>query len=143
MVNDIMDGIKNTLYGIFGDSCEIMFDELKQDFEPPAVWILELKTTQEHVIRNRYNRRYNFDIQYFPKNEIGITQEINEVTDALLLGLEYITAGGNLIRGSDISYEMQDKILHFFITYEVFVLKIQDKGPLMEELVQTQHTKGD
>ena len=144
MIDDIEDGIAAKLYEIFGDGYEIELDELKQDFKPPGFWILELATPQTHVIRNRYLRNYNFDVQYFPSSPDGaVTREINRVSDALLLGLEYITAGSDLIRGTDIHYEVQDDVLHFFVTYERFVLKVPDEEPLMEELIQTQHTKGD
>ena len=141
MIDEIMNGVSVKLYELFGNTVSIEVDELPQGFKPPGFWILELKTTQNLVIRNRYRRQYNFDIQYFPKEKF-LTREINSVTDTLLMGLEYITVGSNLTRGTNMSYEVQDDVLHFFITFDVFVEKVIDKGPLMEELIQKQHTKG-
>ena len=142
MIDAIEEGIAARLYELFGDGYEIELDELKQGFKPPGFWILELKTLQNHVVSNRYQRNYNFDVQYFPASEDGaVTREINEITEKLLMGLEYITSGGDLIRGTDISYEVQDDVLHFFISYKRFLFKVSDKEPLMEELIQTQHVK--
>lgn len=140
ITDELVNGIASKLQETFGEAYEVTTDELKQEFCPPAFWVLELTASHELVIRNRYRRKYNFDIQYFPKAEFPV-REINVVTDTLLMALEYITVGNNLVRGSSIHCEVQDRVLHFFITYDVFVEKILDQEPFMERLVQTQRLK--
>lgn len=142
IIGDIETGISQKLHAMFGTGYTIMLDEQKQGFKAPGFWIVQLASAHELVVSKRYRRRYNFDVHYFPQARFPVT-EINEVTDALLMGLEYITAGGRLIRGSNISYEVQENVLHFFITYDLFVTTEKETIPLMETLVQTQGVKGD
>lgn len=143
MIDDLINGISVKLYELFGDGYDIEIDELPQGFAPPGFWITALKQSQAAGLDNRYRRKYHFDVLYYPRIDTeSQTREISAVAEALLLGLEYITAGGNLVRGTDISYEVQDNVLHFFITFDLFVEKVRDKVDLMGELVQTQHLKG-
>ncbi len=143
MITAIEQGISKAIYEVFGDGYEIHIDECEQGFTKPAFWILETSAQQELVFGKRYNRKYNFDVQYFPKADgYERTEEINTVTDALLMALEIISVNSGLIRGSGINYSVQDGVLHFFITYEVFVLRPDEDVPMMETLTQTQHVKG-
>lgn len=141
MVDDIIKGIAARLYEFFGDGYRIYASELPQGFKAPSFWILELRTSQRLIVRNRYFRNYVFDIQYFPTCK-DPEKEINNVSDKLMMALEYIKAGNNLIRGTDISYEIGDaNVLHFSITYGVFVEKVLDREPNMEKLEQSQQVK--
>ena len=143
MVNDILNAINNKIYETFGDEYEICNNELKQDFKEPCFFVLNLKVTNNLVIRNRYQRVYFFDIQYMPKSEKAAAQEINDVAEKLMQEMEYITVSDSLIRGTDMSYETPDNVLHFFVSYNVFMIKQLDTEPVMEILKQTQHLKGD
>lgn len=143
MIDDLIDGIAVKLLELFGDAYDIKIDELQQGFAPPGFWILPLKPSQTAGLDNRYRRKYHFDVHYYPQLDASSNmREINAVAETLLLGLEYITAGDDLVRGTDMSYEVQDDVLHFFITFDLFVEKVRDKASLMMELIQSQRTKG-
>ena len=59
----------------------------------------------------------------------------------LMYGLRYITLpDGDLLRGTSISYEAVDGVLHFFVNYNMIV-NIPKELPNMETLKINQHTK--
>ncbi|WP_455577338.1 phage tail terminator family protein [Anaerosinus sp.] len=142
MLNEIMNAISQKIRSVFGSEYKIYFDEIAQGFKEPCFFISLLQANQKQIIGNRYFREHFFDIHYYPKSTAGITREVNEVTDKLLMALEYISIGGDLIRGTKMKHEVHDDVLHFFVNYDVFVKKVIEKGPLMMEYTQTQKLKG-
>lgn len=141
MVNDIITGISKKLRDTFGGGYKINIDEKRQGFTAPCFFIVFLTSSQELVVRNRYYRTYSFDIQYFPESQSGITRECNEVADKLLMVMEYINLSNDLIRGTKMSAEEHDDVLHFFVDYDVFVFQVLDEVPKMQILKQTQNLK--
>lgn len=142
MLNDIMTAISQKIRSVFGSEYKIYFDEIAQGFKEPCFFIALLQANQKQIIGNRYFREHFFDIHYYPKSTAGITREVNEVVDKLLMVLEYISMDGDLIRGTKMKYEVHDQVLHFFINYDVFVKKELEKVPFMMEYHQIQHVKG-
>lgn len=142
MLNDILIAINNKIFDAFDSDYEIHNNELKQDFKEPCFFVLNITGSNDHVINNRYRRINTFDIHYFPKSKTAATQEMNNVAEILIEQLEYISVAGNLTRGSNMHYEPEDNVLHFFVDYDVFMIKPLEKVPLMETLTQTQHLKG-
>ncbi len=67
---------------------------------------------------------------------------MQEVTDTLLMGLEYIRMGDDLIRATRTEAEIHDGVLHFMADYDVFVLREREKVPPMDTLTQRQRVKG-
>ena len=142
MLNDIMTAISQKIRLVFGNEYKIYYDEITQGFKEPCFFIALLQANQKQIIGNRYFREHFFDIHYYPKSTVGITREVNEVVDKLLMVLEYISMDGNLIRGTKMKYEVHDQVLHFFINYDVFIKKELEEVPFMMEYHQIQHVKG-
>ena len=132
MLNEIVKGIGLKL----SKSCngiDIHKEELEQGFEEPCFFIDLLNPSEKQIIGNRYLRSYLFDIVYFPKKKSS--EEIFEVLDKLYSVLEYIELDdGTLIRGIERSSREEDRILHFFITYEMFIYKLDEEKPKMKKL---------
>ena len=124
MLNEIMNAISQKIRSVFGSEYKIYFDEIAQGFKEPCFFISLLQANQKQIIGNRYFREHFFDIHYYPKSTAGITREVNEVTDKLLMALEYISIGGDLIRGTKMKHEVHDDVLHFFVNDDVFVKKV-------------------
>lgn len=141
MENEIIEGISERLYELFGDDYEININEIRQGFKEPCFFILDLTDEQNLVIRNRYYQTHSFDIQYFPKDH-NSTRECNAIKKTLFMGLEYIHLGDDLIRGTEMSANVQNNVLHFFVNYNIFVFRVLDPVPKMQTLTQTQHLKG-
>ena len=141
MGNDIVDGIAIRLGELF-PGVEVHRNEIAQGFDAPCFFILPLRTAQTAKLGDRYFRRYSFDVHYFPRDGAGADAEIQEVADTLLLGLEYIRVGDQLVRASRTECEVHDDVLHFNADYDLFVLRERAKIPHMETLTQRQTTKG-
>ena len=132
MLNEIVNGIGLKLSKSF-NGIDIHKEELEQGFEEPCFFIDLLNPSEKQIIGNRYLRSYLFDIAYFPKKKSS--EEIFEVLDKLYSVLEYIELDdGTLIRGIERSSREEDRILHFFITYEMFIYKLDEEKPKMKKL---------
>lgn len=132
MVNDLIDGISVKLNQVFGDGVRIYSESVKQGLKEPCFFIAVLNPTQNPIIGARYFREHPFDIHYFPSKDGG-NQEIQDVASDLFETLEYITLlNGDLVRGTNMHYEVIDGVLHFFVTYGLYVTK---KDILEEDLM--------
>lgn len=140
MINDIVIAISQRLDEVFGDEYRYHMDAIPQGAQTPCFFILLLQGTQTQIIGNRYYREHSFDIHYFPQS-VQPMQEIQDVAARLMMDLEYVDLGSGLIRGTEMRYEVQDDVLHFFVQYNFFVLKVPDEVPLMRELYQSQRVK--
>ena len=142
MVNRIYTAIAKKLEELF-DEPLIFFDQLPQTFSGPCFWVRLLKTEQNQLLYNRYKVTLDFDIMMYPSNDEEFIEELNSVGTELLHGIEYIvTEDENYLRGTNISYEVQDGVLHFFISYILFTIVPYDRGVKMNKLIQQYKYKG-
>jgi len=143
MVNKIIDGISIKLNQTFGDKYNIYTETVKQGFKEPCFFIMVLNSEETPMMGTRYFREYSLDIHYFPRNRNDKNDEIIEVAEKLFDALEYVTIdNGNKIRGLKRNYEIVDDVLHFFITYKVFIRKIDTLTDNMENLQVKNSVKG-
>jgi|P827metagenome_2_1110787.scaffolds.fasta_scaffold00165_67 hypothetical protein len=142
MGNDLITGVMTRLRDTFGEDTTVYFDEVKQELNEPCFFVRTLEVSQELVVRNRYRRIYHLDIEYHPEDRQQTAREIADVANTMLMAMEYIHIGENLTRGTNIRYEVQDKVLHFFVDYDFFVFKVLEEEEYMETLTQTQYVKG-
>ena len=139
---ELAEGIISQLYQTFGGEYEYHRDELEQDFSAPAFWVHKTSTTHEHIVGRRYFQTHNCDIQYFPAaDRSASTDELDEVADALTMSMEYVEAGDVKLRAHDVSYQVEDGVLHFFVSYDTCIWKEKERVPFMETLTQIQHTR--
>jgi hypothetical protein len=131
MLNETTIGIAQKLNQVFGDGYEIHIDEIGQGLKEPCFLIVNLKGGQEQEIGTLYNRDQSFDIHYFPKDKKKITREVNDIADTLNMELEYITVGGNLVRGTEMKHETVNGVLHFFVNYDIRVRKVVEPDEFM------------
>lgn len=142
MLNDIIDGISTNLNLAFGDEYEIYSENVEQGLTEPCFFIATLDSEFIQGLGTRQQRKYFFDIHYFPRNTEFKKQEMNSVLDDLMSYLEYITLlNGDMLRGTDINGEIVDDVLHFFITYKVNLDKVAEKTDNMEILDLEQKVK--
>jgi hypothetical protein len=136
MVNDIIKGIAKALSDMFGSDYRIYVENVPQGFEEPCFSIVPIMGDRTAKSPNRYLSRNKFDIHYFPKDEHQEKREMLSVGESLFLSLEYINVLDNLCRGTKMSYEIIDGVLHFFVNYDLFVVKDMSgvEKPTMETL---------
>jgi len=133
MLNKIIDGISEKLNATFGDEYEVHTEQVKQGLDPPCFLISLVNPTSTPVVGNRYSRQNLFSVKYFPLSKTGARAEYLNVQDELFLALEYITADGDMLRGTGMNGQIVDGILVFIVNYGMFVRKESDKD-LMETL---------
>ncbi len=69
---------------------------------------------------------------YFPQTAEK-QQECHGIAERLMRCLEYVAAGGDLMRGSGMSCRIESGILLFFVSYDSFVYR-RDETAVMEDL---------
>jgi hypothetical protein len=142
MINSIIESISITLNAEFGDKYKIHREAKKQGLIEPCFFIQCLNPTEELFFWKRYFRRNQFCIQYFPEDNLHGNQECYAVAERLFSCLEYLDVGGDLVMGTKRKYEVVDGILHFFVNYDLFVYKVAESVPVMEEVSSETHVKG-
>ncbi len=127
--NIVLDGITLALRAAFPNS-QIESNRIEQGLTPPA--FIVLLVSEEQTARNghRWHRRPRFDISYFPKER---REECYDVANKLYRVLELVTLpSGDLVRGVNISFEVTDNVLHFFVSYPHYVSAESDEEPMEE-----------
>lgn len=127
----ILDGITLALRAAYPE-CQIESDAIEQGLTPPAFLALLADVEQVKQIGERWKRLPRFDILYFPKKG---REECYKVADDLCTVLELITLpGGGLLRGTEISFEVTDGVLHFMVSYNHFIRRESGEQIYMSEL---------
>jgi len=142
MIKKIIDGILAALSEEFGDEYTLYTESVMQGMKEPCFFVQCLNPTEELFFWKRYFRQNQFCIQYFPEDKMHGKQECYAVGERLLSCLEYLDVSGDLVMGTKRKYEVVDGILHFFVNYDLFVYKVAESVPVMEEVSSETHVKG-
>lgn len=136
IINEIIKGLSTKLHKLTG--YPVYVDMKKNNATFPCFYLKQLDQSQELSAGNRYWQEHNFDIWFMPNaaDEVSaVRKEIHEMAEAFFIELEYITlSDGSVIRGTDMHYRTTDGALHFFISYNLFILKELEKTEKMESL---------
>jgi hypothetical protein len=134
MLNDIIIAISKKLNLEFGDTYKIHDEPVKQGLTEPCFFIVLLNPAQTQVIGKRYFRTQPFDIHYFPSTADKNT-EMNDVADRLNDAMEFITLeNGDKLHGTGINHQIVDEVLHFFVSYNIYVHKVEIPSDYMENV---------
>lgn len=126
MIYKTVIGISQALKEEFKESC-VMFNEEEQELKSSCFLIVPTKYEQKQKLGNRYELLQSFEIRYIPLNAKEYTLECANIMPKLFATLEYITIDGDLTRGTNMSAQIQDGMLHFFVDFNLFVLKVQER----------------
>ena len=130
----ILDGITLALREAFPNA-QITSDRIEQGLTEPAFVVLMVNNEQSELPNMRYRRTPRYDIIYFPENG---REDCYSVADILWGVLEVVTLpNGDSVRGSSISAEITDDVLHVLVNYNHNTYKVVDEVD-MEELTFTQ-----
>lgn len=139
MINKIVDGISNALNQEFGDEYEIYQNNVMQGLDEPCFFIAALEPSKDQLLQNRFLQRNPFDVHYFPKRWDD-NREMQEVAERMLDCLEWIIPE-EPIHGTEIRWQIEDGVLHFFVSYNVVRNRMIQKD-LMQEITQNITTEG-
>lgn len=141
MINSIIESISVRLDAEF-DGLEVHREERKQGLKEPCFFVLCINPTNKLFLNKRYFRANQFCVQYIPKAGGKKKAECYEVGERLFDCLEWLEVGGDLVMGTKMKYEVVDGVLHFFVNYDLFVYKVAEPVPLMEEVSSETSVKG-
>ena len=128
MVNDIIDGIVAALRDAFPGH-EIYTERVEQGINPPCFSIFPVELTNDPYLGTRALRTALININYYPSGREP-KQECLAVGDTLILALEYITVGGDVVRGTNMTFRIVDGVLVFTLNYNVFVRRLIEVGTM-------------
>lgn len=134
MINDMIDGIAGALNKAFGAECTIYKESIPQGFKEPCFSIVHIRCENVPYLKGRYLKKNRFDIHYFPTPGNREKTEMYDVENKLHFALEYINVLDILFRGTKMSSEIVDGVLHFFVNYDRFVGVQEAELPHMETL---------
>ncbi len=140
MLNEIIKGVSMKLNAAFGSRYKFYQNDVKQGFKPPCFFLAVLNPELTPLIGRRYVNRNPLDIRYFPQDGAD-NKELFAVALELTEALEFIALpGGELVHGTGMNYEVADGVLHFFVNYNLTLIKPADNTP-METLAVDVGTK--
>lgn len=140
MLNEIIKGVSMKLNAAFGSRYKFYQNDVKQGFKPPCFFLAVLNPELTSLIGRRYVNRNPLDIRYFPQDGAD-NKELFAVALELTEVLEFIALpGGELVHGTGMNYEVADGVLHFFVNYNLTLIKPADNTP-METLAVDVGTK--
>lgn len=132
MVDDIVTGITSKLHSTF-EGYNVDDVNVEQDLVKPCFFIKLLTMINTPLVGKRKKRAYPFDIHYFPEDETD-NVAMMEVGEKLTDSLEYIALlNGNVLRGREMTCEIIDGVLHFYVTYGV-ILNDTSKDDAMDDI---------
>ena len=133
MINDIITGISKKLYSTFGENYSVYVENVEQYLQKPCFCITHISTNQQRISKQRYISRNLFDILFFA-SEDEQKKQMYDIADTMLEELEYIDAPINgLLHGTEMRHEIIDDVLHFFVNYNLVLLKTESTDNKMEQ----------
>ena len=134
---DIKQGIIDAIAAAF-PSATIYAEKVPQNFEDGSFRVKSIKATNRAEADTRKYRSILFDILYFPVSTDEPETECENVIDKLFHTVEWITAAGHTMRGTDLSgeYDQEQEVGRFRVTFGMFLNDVRDKAPVMETLKQ-------
>jgi len=109
---------------------DIYGEEIRQGFEEPCFFVQILPAQAKKEIQS-YKREEMFDIQYFlDEFDEDINEKYKEMGNKLFEILEYLDiTDSKKVRGTDMSYQIIDGVLHFNIKYSYHLssISLQEK----------------
>ncbi|MCY6958867.1 hypothetical protein OW729_09655 [Clostridium sp. ZC22-4] len=94
-----------------------------------------MSSEQDKELNIRYKKNVFFDIHYFSDKE-DINSDCLNMADKFYDLLEYVQVNDNLYRATNMTHEVIDGVLHFFLQFNYKVIKEIEKAPKMNKLKQ-------
>ena len=132
LINEILKGLAKALRDEFGESFNIYLSEVEQGLIEPCFFIMVLNPDVKQVLGRRYVLNCPVSVQFISGEDREV---INAQGSRLFNCLELISVSGDLARGRNMSYSINEGILTFTVTYNIYFYKKQSEE-FMEKLKQ-------
>lgn len=145
MISDLLQGIVDSVFNLYGGKVPIYITQLKQDFTSPCFFIEFVDSVPVQDLNNRYHSDVTFQVSYYPEdNESGSPDYLDVSKQIMPLEMalhEIALRNGSLVRSKETQSTINDNVLHVSVTYEIYYYVPPVKAPLMETLKQNQKVK--
>lgn len=131
MLGSTITGITAALANRYGNQCGIYMGNEEVDTEAAYFRIIPLKQSRVPGAGNRYRQYQAFEVAYHPLDNV-LAPECMDVLSQLFDTLEYIQVEGRKTRGDKMEGEIREGVLHFYIHYDLFVVKEQEDERMEE-----------
>lgn len=141
MVNTIIESIAAAIHEEYG-AYNIYVENIPQEFATPAFFIQLISEDHRHFRGTRYYSENHFAIQFFPQQGRTEVHDCHLMADSLKWVLETIeyTGDKSLIRGTNMSYAIDEGVLNFLISYNLFLDRTSEEDP-METISEDQRAR--
>ena len=137
MVNEMLKGISNQLYDVFGADYKYYVENVEQKLTKPCFTIDSIIPLQRSRSRVLYDRTIPVVVHYFTGEKEITKKDCYEKAELIVEALEYVPFHGYLLRGENISYQIVDDVLQVFVTYKFITKKLTSNEDNMEALDHT------
>ena len=139
MIRELTDAIAAALSAEFGDGYAVYVNNVEQGLLEPCFFVSCVRSSARPFLDKRRFWENLFCVQYFPKDKNREKEEDGEVSERLFACLETVDLADGPMRGTQLSCEITDGILSFFVHYDLFTVTVDDTKDTM--LVLTQNTE--
>lgn len=137
----VIDGITLAIRNAF-PAAFVDVGEIEQGIIEGSFVVQHVVSFERRLISMRKQRQPKFDVIYFPRKQNSFI-DCMAVAETLGEALEVITLpGGDKIRVSDVSFEVKDGVLHYFVTYRHNVFKKIDETNMDKLKIQERGVNG-
>lgn len=131
----ILGGIAARLRKVYPeDFYSIYTESVEQGLFKPCFFILLKQEEQLRGLGKRFKQVYRFEVTYYPSDSGGENEECIAVSQTIQRLLEYISAGGDKVRGKAVSCKIENGKLIFIIDYTLFLIEQGEDEQLMMEV---------
>lgn len=130
-INDVRYAVHAALDMVFPD-IPILGEEIKQGLTPPCFFVRLLQPEHVQELGRRFYRYHPFVIRYYAVDRKN--DAMYDMAEQLTSALQWITVGGQPVRGVGMRFEIIDEILHFFVEYNFHVWATQPDTTAMQTL---------
>lgn len=132
MINEFITAIADRLAEIFGDDVPIYAENVPQGLKTGCFYINCINHTQ-NIMTFGKRKMTDFDVMYLPaEGSLSAESEINEALVYLTDEFTQLEVNGKIFKGTDVSVQKTDGVLHYFISFDFNTLN--DRGDVMESL---------
>lgn len=117
-------------------------EKIERGLKYPCFFVLQLNTSTQPDLRPYAWIDYQMNIRYRPNKDYNSKRsELDQLGLDMMLGLKEVEVEGQPARGRDISYQIVDGVLQFFINFRMRIKKEEGEGQKMLELENSAYIK--
>ena len=135
MIDEFLGAITKQLSTTFGtEKYKYYIEDVEQKLKRPCFTVMAISPLQRSVNPYQYDRTMPIVVHFFSDSKDHKIKDSYQIGEQISECLEYLNFKDCLIRGDDISWNMNEDVLQFFITYRFRTNKIRKPETNMEKV---------